>query len=401
MFKVSPTASNPCSVDFKTTDEMSRRERNHFLLYMFQQDVDLMTKWVLQYPNKETGGDLFGLWSGEGDNAVIHVVLGPGRNCTHGDYHFYQDVEYLRKVGSLLTQDYMLGHIGEWHSHHQLKLDRPSEGDCRTIERNFPQGSCGFLLMIANINKRHQVTFSPYVFKVISGKFSMLSGRIEVIAERSPFVMVSSIFQIINQGQEKEGGKGRQTNRMGYSNANSRDIRIKNHTQEEEEKAKKATCMGMLSSLFASQADEECLPAKSDQCNSSKTVHIGDESCERTQSETFDEPIVVQPGSAVQGASECLQFIKEIIDELSRNITNNGNMQPEYDDHNKVQKIRMTFKYRGLTAEIFFPCSFPVGQAQMAIDNISKGAIRYSCQGVSKFQVKQFVNEIRRNLNSV
>ena len=181
---------------------MSRRERNYFLLYMFQQDVDLMTKWVLQYPNKETGGDLFGLWSGEGDNAVIHVVLGPGRNCTHGDYHFYQDVEYLRKVGSLLTQDYMLGHIGEWHSHHQLKLDRPSEGDCRTIDRNFPRGAFGFFLMIANIDRKNNVHLSPYVFK--EGSRRGRAGQVGVIADRSPFAMVIRVSQKRNTGKEEE-----------------------------------------------------------------------------------------------------------------------------------------------------------------------------------------------------
>ncbi|XP_031566091.1 uncharacterized protein LOC116301207 [Actinia tenebrosa] len=179
---------------------MSTSRGNHFVLYMFQQDLDNMKNWVLQYPNRETGGDLFGLWSGEGDNAVIHVVLGPGRDCTHGDYNFYQDVDYLDKVGSLLTENYMLGHIGEWHSHHQLQLDRPSEGDCWTIQKNFPDGSCGFFLMIANIIDRDNVIFSPYIFKGKSGPCR--AGYVEPIDKKGPFYRMRDISQKLEDGKE-------------------------------------------------------------------------------------------------------------------------------------------------------------------------------------------------------
>ena len=168
---------------------------------MFRHDFENMEKWVLQYPDRETGGDLFGLWSNQ-DNAVIHIVLGPGRQCTHGEYHFYQDVPYLKGVGDLLTRDYMLGHIGEWHSHHQLKLDEPSEGDCRTVHRNFPRGSCGFFLMIANIIAQENVQISPYIFKEDSHYYQ--AGQIEIIAEKSPFSLVPEISSIIEDGVEVE-----------------------------------------------------------------------------------------------------------------------------------------------------------------------------------------------------
>jgi len=35
---------------------------NTFVVYMFRHDFENMEKWVLQYPDRETGGDLFGLW---------------------------------------------------------------------------------------------------------------------------------------------------------------------------------------------------------------------------------------------------------------------------------------------------------------------------------------------------
>ena len=74
-------------------------------------------KWVLQYPSTETGGDLFGLWSND-NIAVVQFVLGPGQNSRHNAMSYFQDTEYLAKAGSVLTQQFGLCHIGEWHSHH-------------------------------------------------------------------------------------------------------------------------------------------------------------------------------------------------------------------------------------------------------------------------------------------
>lgn len=178
---------------------MARSRDSAFTVYMFQSDFDRIKNWVLQYPDRETGGDLFGLWS-TGDNSVIHITLGPGQNCKHGDYHFYQDVPYLERVGNLLTNDYMLGHIGEWHSHHQLALDEPSEGDCKTIARNFPRGSCGFILMIANIITREDVSINPYLFK--EGYPDYIPGQIDTVDGKSPFRNVPNISSVVEQGLE-------------------------------------------------------------------------------------------------------------------------------------------------------------------------------------------------------
>lgn len=137
-----------------------------FKIYLFEEDQKMMEDLVLRYPDIETGGDLFGLWTSEGD-AVLHIVLGPGQGCKRTDVSFYQDIPYLQRNGELLTQNYMLCHIGEWHSHHQLRLCQPSQGDSSTVIRNYPgRDTCGFLLIIANIVSlsRRQVTLSPYLY---------------------------------------------------------------------------------------------------------------------------------------------------------------------------------------------------------------------------------------------
>lgn len=151
-----------------------------FKVYLFEEDQKMMEDLVLRYPDIETGGDLFGLWTAEGD-AVLHIVLGPGQGCKRTDVSFYQDIPYLQRNGELLTQNYMLCHIGEWHSHHQLRLSHPSHGDSSTVIRNYPgHNTCGFLLIIANILSlsRRQVTLSPYLYTANSRNSFDLKGTI-------------------------------------------------------------------------------------------------------------------------------------------------------------------------------------------------------------------------------
>ena len=144
--------------------ELTNFTANDLKVYMFEEDIAMVQKLVLHYPDVETGGDLFGLWTTEGD-AVLHIVLGPGKNCSRTDVSFNQDIPYLQRNGELLTENYMLGHIGEWHSHHQLRLFKPSQGDSSTVIRHFPRGAVyGFLLIIANIVTPDEVKLSPYLY---------------------------------------------------------------------------------------------------------------------------------------------------------------------------------------------------------------------------------------------
>lgn len=152
----------------------------------------MMEELVLEYPHLETGGDLFGLWTSDGD-AVLHVVLGPGRNCKRTGASFYQDIPYLKRNGELLTQKYMLCHIGEWHSHHQLRLFQPSHGDSSTVIRNYPRGARGFLLIIANIVSPNKVKLSPYLYTENSTHGFDKMGNIVLLPNKNAFNTISKI----------------------------------------------------------------------------------------------------------------------------------------------------------------------------------------------------------------
>ena len=173
-------------------------------VYICKDDLEMMQDLVLRYQHLETGGDLFGLWTNEGD-AVIHVVLGPGQGCKRTNVSFYQDIPYLQRNGELLTHDYMLCHIGEWHSHHQLRLFQPSQGDSSTVIRNYPgRGTCGFLLIIANIVSPNEVTFLPYLYTANSSFSFDQKGTVSYLPYGSAFKKDGPIRRGIEEGREAE-----------------------------------------------------------------------------------------------------------------------------------------------------------------------------------------------------
>lgn len=108
---------------------------NHYpadTVVIFQSELDYLSRCILDYPNIETGGQLFGYWTSTGVPVVLYV-LGPGENANHQHAFFNQDIEYLERVGGWLVGDFGLQHIGEWHSHHRLGLARPSFHDTHTF----------------------------------------------------------------------------------------------------------------------------------------------------------------------------------------------------------------------------------------------------------------------------
>ena len=182
--------------------ELTNFAANDLKVYMFEEDIAMVQNLVLLYPDVETGGDLFGLWTTEGD-AVLHIVLGPGKNCSRTDVSFNQDIPYLQRNGELLTENYMLGHIGEWHSHHQLRLFKPSHGDSSTVIRHFPKGAVyGFLLIIANIVAPNEVKLSPYLYTENSTFTYSRKGEIVPLQAQNVFKKLRDIQDTMNVGKE-------------------------------------------------------------------------------------------------------------------------------------------------------------------------------------------------------
>ena len=184
-----------------------------FDVVIYENDYKELCAWVLRKPHIETGGDLFGLWANK-YNAVIQLVLGPGERCRRTSTSFYQDVNYLEKVGMHLTQKEGICHIGEWHSHHQLGLARPSGGDENTVWNNMPTYNLTrFVIFIANIDhsgQSYSVNVGCFLFEIDSNgkQLPVLPGKFKILNQESPFSGKLEVKKFKRAGEEeKKGGE--------------------------------------------------------------------------------------------------------------------------------------------------------------------------------------------------
>ena len=165
----------------------------------------------MRKPHIETGGDLFGLWANK-YSAVIQLVLGTGKGCRRTSTSFYQDVNYLEKVGMHLTQKEAICHIGEWHSHHQLGLARLSGGDENTVWNNMPTSNLTrFVIFIANINhsgQPYRVNVCSFLFEIDSNgkQLPVLPGKLKILNQQSPFFGKLEVKKFKRAGEEEKKG---------------------------------------------------------------------------------------------------------------------------------------------------------------------------------------------------
>ena len=78
---------------------------------IFRSELDYISRCILDYPNIETGGQLFGYWT-ESGIPVVMFAIGPGVNANHRSTFFNQDVQYLLTVGNALKSQFGLIHNG-------------------------------------------------------------------------------------------------------------------------------------------------------------------------------------------------------------------------------------------------------------------------------------------------
>ncbi len=125
-------------------------EKSTQKIIIYQSELDYLSQCILDCPNIETGGNLFGFWTPFGI-PVVHYVVGPGPQAVHDVMHFRQDFDFLERHADQLVAAHALHHIGSWHSHHSMGLIQPSQGDAvSTLEGMRECGLNSFLLLIGN-----------------------------------------------------------------------------------------------------------------------------------------------------------------------------------------------------------------------------------------------------------
>ncbi|MDE5608492.1 MAG: Mov34/MPN/PAD-1 family protein [Muribaculaceae bacterium] len=129
---------------------------------IYSSELEYIARCIQDFPNIETGGQLYGAWTASGAPRVIYVI-GPGPKANHQSSFFNQDIEYLETIGAKL-KEYGLQHIGEWHSHHHLGLPHPSGYDTQTMQNGIDQLNLNRLVLcIGSINDRG-IIINPFNF---------------------------------------------------------------------------------------------------------------------------------------------------------------------------------------------------------------------------------------------
>lgn len=176
-------------------------------VFIYESELAKIKNWVLLHKNIETGGDLFGLWV-DSHTAVVQIAIGPGKDCKRYETAFFQDLNYLAKAGGHLTEKHGLCNLGQWHSHHQLSLNKPSSGDENTVWGHMPTlGLSRYIVCIANIYKQRSLcraSLNCFLFeRNDSGKqLPVLQGNFVKLKEASPVNEHSEISKVISRGAE-------------------------------------------------------------------------------------------------------------------------------------------------------------------------------------------------------
>ena len=94
-----PAASYPHEVLRQKSDDRSPADS----AIIYQSELEEISRYILDYPNIETGGELFGFWTAYGVPVVLFAI-GPGPNSIHQYTSFNQDVPYFHRIGMYISE---------------------------------------------------------------------------------------------------------------------------------------------------------------------------------------------------------------------------------------------------------------------------------------------------------
>ena len=127
-------------------------------------EMDYISRCILDYPDRETGGQLWGFVREDG-TPVVCLASGPGPEARHNQTSFFQDADNFHSIDDVASGKYSLEHIGEWHSHHRLGLRQPSSGDDATMSGALAKtGREQMLVCIGNINDDYSTSLNVFLF---------------------------------------------------------------------------------------------------------------------------------------------------------------------------------------------------------------------------------------------
>lgn len=132
---------------------------------IFESELQCMCRNAFKWGDKETGGHLFGGYTGGGEPVAMLATL-PGPKAVHHVTSFSQDLEYFKACSNYLLEHYGLVLSVRWQSHHVLGLNTPSSGDEATARSIIDKNDLPALgeIIITFDQKNGLVRVDVYVF---------------------------------------------------------------------------------------------------------------------------------------------------------------------------------------------------------------------------------------------
>lgn len=160
---------------------MSRRAT----LRIFEEELRVIASEIRRFPDRETGGALYGLWSHAGQ-PTVWLATRPGPRALRRRTYFADDVETHMAVEKALWQHFGMQCVGVWHSHHRLGMPVLSSGDIertRTYARH--TGRERFTEILGYYLEDGRVGLKPWLYpKAVDG--SCVPTTMQALAGSSP-----------------------------------------------------------------------------------------------------------------------------------------------------------------------------------------------------------------------
>lgn len=129
-------------------------------------ELALLYEMLAESENVETGGELLGLWSHQG-NPTIMLVSGPDTAATRTETHFLQPPGIHMMIERHMWDVFGLQVLGIWHSHHRLGLHELSNGDrMRTQRYAASHGRIRYIELLGSLDAAHpgRPQIRPYLY---------------------------------------------------------------------------------------------------------------------------------------------------------------------------------------------------------------------------------------------
>ncbi len=178
-------------------------------MYIYESELCRLAYEASKYPDCETGGDLYGLWTADG-KPVVYLATGPGKNAVCEKSQYRMDISYEKNCEKILFDYFGIHYLGDWHSHNNLQFYQPSSGDKQRIKQLLSKNRnvahmAEILVNHFDYNRKEIITAFIYKktssmlnanIKCVKTKVSPVREKLSKISEKNQFNLIEKALPI-------------------------------------------------------------------------------------------------------------------------------------------------------------------------------------------------------------